>query len=343
MRFLVISDIHLHLWNYGDTNERLRRDIEDVTSALGYGIDNSVDAVLFCGDIFHTHGNVSTIVLSSLFDSLKKFKHWMSDKTIFIPGNHDLVYKSMSSVNSICFLEHFGRVSHHQTTWSIGNNFPLIHTLPYTENEAELNGFIEHVSDNSIVLMHQGVSGVEVNSKGFTLNELLKPSLVPNNIAHAFTGHYHSKKAVSNKLTIPGALVQHNFGDAGEERGFLDVTIDSDGPEILFVESKHHIRFYKKKFTDSLLGELEHGDYFLCIEDVPINRLNDLKMTLDKKDIKAKIITKKIEDVEFQRAEASIRNLDTMFETYIKAASLSEELCKVGRDLINEASKTSTI
>lgn len=339
-RFLVISDIHLHLWNYGDTSDRLNRDIQDLSDAICYGIDNNVDALLFCGDIFHTHGHVSTIVLSRLFSALNIFKHWMKSKTIFIPGNHDLVYKNLSSINSICFLEHFGTVSNSQATWSIGNNFPLVNTLPYTEDETELKSFITHCNSDSIVIMHQGVSGVDVNSKGFTLNELLKPEMVPDDIIHAFTGHYHSKKSVSSKLTIPGALVQHNFGDAEEERGFLDVTISGKEIELLFIESKNHIRFVKRKFTDSLFKELEWEPIHLCIEDVPINRLNELKSFLDTKDIKAKIITQKIEDVEFQKTEKSIKTLDSMFDSYTKSNSLDDSLVKVGKGLIDAANKT---
>lgn len=339
-RFLVISDIHFHLWNYGDSHLRLNSDVNDIIYALNYAYENNVDALLFCGDIFHTHGNVNTIVLSSLFNALKKIKSWMLPRTIFIPGNHDLVYKYSSSVNSICFLEHFGKVASTQTTISIGNNFPLVHALPYTENENELNTFLEHCSDNSIVMMHQGVSGVEVNSKGFTLNELLKPSLVPDNILHAFTGHYHSKKAVTNKLTVPGALIQHNFGDAGEQRGFLDVTINDKDLEILFVDAPNHIRFVKKKFTDSIFKELEWQNVHLCIEDVPVNRLNELKQFLDVKNIKAKIITKKVENIDFQKTNNSVRTLSSMFESYIKTHSLDEGLAQIGKGLIDAAETT---
>lgn len=342
-RFLVISDIHLNIWNYGNTEDRLNRDIQDIVDAIDYGIQNNVDAVLFCGDIFHTHGTISTLVLSKLFGGLSKFRSWLSTRAIFIPGNHDLVYKSTARVNSICFLEHFGRVAIDQTAFFIPN-FPMVSALPYTEDETKLDSFLSNsLIDNSIVIMHQGVSGVEVNSKGFTLNEALKPSLIPDNILHAFTGHYHSKKSVNNKLTIPGALIQHNFGDAGEERGFLDVTIEGKNVEILFVESKNYIRFVKKQFNDLLFKELEYENNHLCIEDVPVNRLNELKSFLDIKGMTAKIITKKIEDAEFQKTEKSIRSLDSMFNSYIKTYALDEGLSKVGKGLIDEIQKSTFI
>ena len=338
-RFLVISDIHLHLWNYGNVESRLVNDTQDIYNALAYGYDNNVDAVLFCGDIFHTHGNINTIVLNALFNTLTKFRHWMFPKTIFIPGNHDLVYKTTAKVNSICFLEYFGKVVTAQSTVGI-KNFPIVSALPYTENESELNSFLNTLSDDSIVMMHQGVSGVEVNSKGFTLNELLKPALVPDNILHAFTGHYHTRKPVSDKLTIPGALVQHNFGDAGEQRGFLDVTVSGRNLEILFIESKNHTRFVKKSFSDNLIKELEWAPVHLCIEDVPINRLTELKSVLEMKEISAKIVTQKIDNIEFQKTEKSIKSLDAMFDLYIKNNLLDADLSKIGKGLIDEASKT---
>ena len=76
--------------------------------------------------------------------------------------------------------------------------------------------------------MHQGVGGVEVNSKGFTLNEILTPDLIPDHCAMAFTGHYHSNRAVTSNLIIPGSTVQLNWGDKNETRGWLDVQVDKD-------------------------------------------------------------------------------------------------------------------
>jgi DNA repair exonuclease SbcCD nuclease subunit len=78
------------------------------------------------------------------------------------------------------------------------------------------------------MFFHQGVGGVEINSKGFTLNEILTPAMVPGNCALALTGHYHSFKPVSSNLIIPGSTTQLNWGDEGEPRGWLDVTVDGE-------------------------------------------------------------------------------------------------------------------
>lgn len=76
------------------------------------------------------------------------------------------------------------------------------------------------------MFLHQGVGGVEINSKGFTLNEILTTDMIHDDVAMAFAGHYHSFKQASHNLIVPGSTMQLNWGDQGEPRGWLEVTTD---------------------------------------------------------------------------------------------------------------------
>ena len=63
--------------------------------------------------------------------------------------------------------------------------------------------------------------------------------MVPSTCAMAFSGHYHTFKPVASNLIIPGSTVQLNKGDAGEARGWLDVSVEhGQVREINFIESQ---------------------------------------------------------------------------------------------------------
>ena len=75
MRVLIFSDLHLHNWPYGSTlvdgmNSRLKAqaDVLDVIA------DASVDAdhVVFCGDLFHTHGKMDASVMRVAYEGFAK-------------------------------------------------------------------------------------------------------------------------------------------------------------------------------------------------------------------------------------------------------------------------------
>ncbi len=113
--------------------------------------------------------------------------------------------------------------------------------IPFTHDRDALIQRLNRIQSNvHLLFLHQGVSGVEINSKGFTLNEALTPDMIPSNIAMAFSGHYHSNKQVTSNLIIPGSLTQLNWGDRDETRGWLDVTFDPKNGDIKIeqIESK---------------------------------------------------------------------------------------------------------
>ena len=81
------------------------------------------------------------------------------------------------------------------------------------------------------------MGGVSQKS-GYVVDEIFTPDMAAH-VRHVFSGHYHDHKTIGN-VTIPGAPMQHTWGDVGEKRGWLDVTIPDEGPlEITHVESDH--------------------------------------------------------------------------------------------------------
>ena len=248
--FVVFSDLHLHPWTYGSQiingrNSRLEQQKEVVKSIASYCKERDIREVVFTGDLFHT-STVSAETSQAAYDSFSTFKENKIDLSILV-GNHDQSSRTGGS-HSLSFFNEFGHVfdvGGHATEALRGGFHKRIAGIParffpYTDDAEILKAYLATVNKvRCFIFMHQGVGGVEVNSKGFTLNEILTPAMVPSNCVMAFSGHYHSFKPVSSNLIIPGSTVQLNWGDEGEARGWLDVAVDGDQvTEINFIESQ---------------------------------------------------------------------------------------------------------
>ena len=248
--FVVFSDLHLHPWAYGSQvingrNSRLEQQKEVVKSIARYCKERDIPEVVFTGDLFHT-STVSAETTQAAYEAFSSFKENGIDISLLV-GNHDQSSRT-GGFHALSFFREFGHVfdaggcanealrdGFHRTIAATPSYF-----FPYTDDPAVLAAYLGRVNQvRSLLFLHQGVGGVEVNSKGFTLNEILTPAMVPSNCAMAFSGHYHTFKPVASNLIIPGSTVQLNWGDEGEPRGWLDVSID-DGQvqEITFVESQ---------------------------------------------------------------------------------------------------------
>lgn len=335
-RFLVASDIHLHLWTYGNPLERLYDQVAAVADVFKRARAEACDAIVFCGDLFHTQGNVHTLILDRIWQELK-FQNYPKEKVVFLPGNHDMVFRANSERHALGFLEQFGHVADGGQPVRI-KNMPDIYSLPYVEDGERLKRFLGAVPPNALVLMHQGVSGVEVASRGFVMNELLHPSMVPDYVFHAFAGHYHSFHRASANLTIPGALMQHHFGDAGERRGALHVEFDDSSIRIVQIASRGK-RFMDVPFTD--MSELrdvceQNSDSFLRIVDVPARQVAELQGVFKSLHLpqEPKVVPRSDEALPVQAGLRDVEDLPRLLKRYAEINQISPELLATGHEIM---------
>lgn len=338
MRIGVISDIHLNLWPYGDSQSRLLDSIRAMDEAFRSMLyDHPVDIIVFTGDLFHTLGSVNTVILSHL-DSL--MREWANVRPntprVFLPGNHDMGRRT-SEHHSLGVLRSYGEVIDYQggegtSLYNYLEDTP-IYGLPYTEDVDALRSFLDKCESGSIVLLHQGVSGVEVTSKGFTLNEILTPSMIPDHIAHCFTGHYHTHKNVSNNLTIPGALTQHNFGDVDDPRGWLIVEIDSNGKHIEQYESSAP-KFHSLRFEEAMKRTDFNERDFYRVTEVPPTEIPTVAESFKSLPVMPQILSRAESPIPYSTPDTFDLNISNVLEDYIKERDISDKLAKVGRSLL---------
>jgi DNA repair exonuclease SbcCD nuclease subunit len=312
-----------------------------------YARQNEIDLILFCGDFFHTPSRVATEVLS---EAARIKEGLLADLCLIaLTGNHDIKMGTLNSLevmNSPCF-----RVLHKETHFTIDGLH--ISALPYTENVKVLNQFFAAVETRKVpvfVLLHQGVSNVELNSKGFTLNELLKPEMIPSNVVQAFSGHYHSFKQVSDKLTIPGSLMQHTWADKGETRGFLDVTWDGgdlhmqriDTADLSAIRGRSEVALKFIELTiDQLnslhpteLGNLIHGNIIRIVSNGSVLE-SYREMLYRMGPASLEFIYDEQSNGEHIATTSSFKSMTDLFEEYIVRHKLDAELVSVGRQIIN--------
>ena len=217
MRILIFSDIHLHNWHYGSTlvdgmNSRLLDGANVLNQIAEYCKTNTIDYVVFGGDLFHEHGKINAAVLKVAWEGIRNIlKH--TGEMFLLVGNHDTSDKSMA-VHAMHWLESFDQctVIHKPT------HHYLFSALPYTEDKDVLTKFFRDAGQ--ICFTHQGMSGVPIGS-GFLINEIMTPSMIPSTVQRLFTGHYHKHTRVSDQVTVIGSTMQLTWADEGDKRGFL--------------------------------------------------------------------------------------------------------------------------
>lgn len=229
MKILIWSDIHLHNWPYGSTlvdgvNSRLLAGRKVMHQIADFVSTESIDHIVFGGDLFHTHGIIDSNVLKVAYEGIDEIMR--ADRTVamdMLVGNHDTATKDLST-HSLHWLESIPSVRvidkpTHTAFYDAPFSF-----LPYTEDEAVLKKFFADA--NEYCFMHQGMVDVPMAS-GFVINEIMNYEMIPDHVKHIFTGHYHPFRIVGEKATNIGSVMQHTWADMGDMRGFLVFDTDT--------------------------------------------------------------------------------------------------------------------
>lgn len=325
VRFLLFSDLHLHSrWN----GLPLEHQFLCLDTMLQYANEYSIRYILFSGDFFHTHGKLDTEVVWTYQRFLHKIKEY-GLKIYGITGNHDHARKT-PEVHALLSLNDYGALL--DAKFADLDGIPIV-GIPYLNDEALVEKLKKlRVPRDCILLMHQGVRNVELNSKGFVLNESLAPSMIPTQVLHTFVGHYHSHKKINPYFTIPGAMFQHSWQDSVDDRGFLDVKIDREVQIKRIVPPKFN-RFQCINYND-FIGDPKDYDLNIKITEVPspaqareiqndYNFGGVLEFEYEaKKETKAETI----------RSDSF--SAKDFFDEYVKSKGLPDEYVRIGKEIL---------
>ena len=270
-RFVVFSDLHLHEFDYGSKlidgwNSRLLEQDNVLAEIEAYMCQHGIEDVVFCGDMFHRFGTLTAPVLHV---AVNRFSWWKNHgfNIYFLVGNHDM-YSKNGSIHALKALSPFAKwVADAPITLEMQDELPMTF-IPYTEDAAFLQKELAKAPQNAMIFLHQGVAGVPMGS-GYVINEIFHPDMIPSHAAVTFTGHYHIYKRIAPRAFIVGAPIQQNFGDAGNEMGFLDVDpeagmmvrrVITQHPQFRIVKTQDDVKLVKPGDFVRVIGDVEYDE-----------------------------------------------------------------------------------
>lgn len=290
-KFKLFSDSHIHPWTAfarltkKGVNTRLTEILEAVGRIIQDAHEESCDAILFSGDLFHVPKiDAVTMDLTATLLRLSKIP------IIMIPGNHDEASK-MSRFHTLRSLHgSAGCVvldrREGQTTTIAGTK---ISGIPYTTNPKRFLDCLRGVYGSTVVLCHTGFAGA---TAGFDyiadMKNFVQPGklgLKDSKIQLLIAGHFHQPQLMSpgdgyeshkvseiytpksyagGSILIPGAPVHHNFGDVGSRRGSW--TLSTTDNTLRFVPGVYS-EFVRVEFVPGKVNRFVRrirGNYVAC-------------------------------------------------------------------------------
>ena len=331
MRVLIFSDLHLHNWKYGSRilsgyNSRLLGQQSVLQHIRRYCKENNIDRIVFCGDLFHTHGRIETEVLEV---AVKEFSALSRIAECFmLVGNHDMKSKD-GAINACNIFTDLGWSVVTPRQYYTASDMAF---FSYTDDLETFQFFMDRL-DKKYVFMHQGVQSVPVGS-GFEIpNEFLKPDNIPKCVKFLFTGHYHRHQKVSTKLIVIGSPMQHTWSDSGDKKGW--VVLDTDKESWKFVSSEFGVtppEFVELAENKKTTSALVAGNFIRILGDVDEKKRAAL-MQLAAQSVEFKAVSNSKKTSRLSIGNVEKFSFDKIISQFEKDNNLDKETIAVGRDL----------
>jgi len=275
MRFIVFSDLHVHGFRYGATydtsgiNSRLLDGVQVLEQVLERADEIGAAAVLFGGDLFQEMGRVHTAAWNRVADTMSRGHG--QPPVHAIAGNHDLIAKRTGE-SALHALRHVNGVNVYETPTVYCWGEVAVTFIPFLQDPEDLADAVQaawagsgidlndlDTETHHILLSHNGITE-QANALGFTtddafsLQDIHDAAPVPDGWSLVLNGHYHKRRTLKlpngNAAVIIGSTMQHNFGDAGQKHGWLEVEINSANEIIITHRQSDAPKFHILKDGD---------------------------------------------------------------------------------------------
>ena len=227
---VIFSDIHIHPWEELSRienliNTRLMDGINVLKMITNYAIKKRIKYVFFGGDLYHKRNEVNVVATALIKEALQEAKE-AGLEVWLMSGNHDQAFNTKYDAltpfeecanivrdHRIINVKGFGKVSFHP--W---NDNRLIWRNDYINTVKTTEG-----QEVVLSVMHFDFQNIEY--RGNYVGSGAKTNLLGDH-ALAVSGHYHDFIS-DRRVLYCGSPMHHNWGDAGKDRGFLVVKIES--------------------------------------------------------------------------------------------------------------------
>ncbi|KAA0003968.1 MAG: exonuclease SbcCD subunit D [Thermoplasmata archaeon] len=236
MRILHVADTHLGYSAYHKVaSNGLNQREMDVYNAfkqfIDYAIETKPDLILHCGDLFDSVRPTNRAISFALQQLLR-----LSEEDIpivIISGNHETP-KLRETGSVFRIFEHIKGVhpvykgKYEQMEFSD----VIIHAIPHCHTGEDLKKALESIEIkegyHNIQMLHVGIIGVKEFRRGDFNEQVIPTGYLKQEFSYIALGHYHKETEISKNAYYAGSTEHFSFKEAGEEKGFFEIEINSD-------------------------------------------------------------------------------------------------------------------
>jgi DNA repair exonuclease SbcCD nuclease subunit len=234
-KFIVLADVHLDnsdKWGRIDpatnVNSRVVDKLRIVRSEIDFANEKKVDFVVFLGDTFDSP-RPPLRVKRLFYEELTR----LESTPVLVLGNHEIsAFENAYTSDSVLFATYNKKQVIVVSDIFEHKNFLF---LSFLEDPVE---YIDRMKDK-VVFWHGDVMGAKFSEKVISDRGVSVDVFATANAA--FLGHYHLHHQVGNSgrnVWYVGSPARCNFGEKGQEKGFLYCQDYTDHVEFSFIPTK---------------------------------------------------------------------------------------------------------
>lgn len=278
MKYGILSDIHAHEHTEFaklvfdprlgvHLNSRLLDICDTLWNCFVKGHSLGVETWLILGDVFHTRGQVPTVVRNAVWNLLQTAQIEFNCRFIILVGNHDQVDKDGLIHSIFEWSEAHGDVVTVIDTPTVVDG---IRFIPYIADTDKLlaaldNPIVRGKKGVKALCMHAGVDGAAVGTLEYRIKDpVTVADLKPELYDWVFLGHYHKPQQLDDNVLYVGSPCQLTRAEAGDTKRFL--VYDSDSASVRSVKTKCK-EFYTVSWPMPKNQKILPGYYDVIVED----------------------------------------------------------------------------
>jgi exonuclease SbcD len=240
MRIVHVSDSHLGFSAYSksDPDLGINQREADFYSAFAKAVDKAIeiapDVVVHSGDLFDKAQPHNRAIDFALKQMIK-----LSDSgipTVVISGNHSTPrLRETGSIFSI--FEHLDGVHpiYEPGIARVVVGDMTVHAIPHSTNPT-MSSVLRDLKASSetrhnVLVLHAGIEGSDTYRMDDLNEQSIAMDLMPHGLDYIALGHYHRFSKVGEMMYYSGSTERIGFGEAGQDKGVVEVDLDSGSVE----------------------------------------------------------------------------------------------------------------
>jgi DNA repair exonuclease SbcCD nuclease subunit len=210
-----IADVHLGV------SGRLQDILWGMRVVREYCKKFNIDVVVILGDLFHNRESLGIDVLFATTEFFEETERLYNQRWIALLGNHDMFLRHSWEINSLAPLRKHLTIIEDIRLLTLDDRRFFV--LPFIQHERAymkvLKRLVEYYEDGDVLLTHIGVRGSTLNSC-FLLKDWSVVSFDFSRFKSIYTGHFHLRQTVNDRVHYPGSLIPFKFDEGDEPHGF---------------------------------------------------------------------------------------------------------------------------